>query len=193
MPVTLSIIVWPIIVFYAVWAITLLSVKKTVEKDTISEGSYWIFTVIGAMLVLVPAIVPEFVNLPVLGIPLIRSSLTLQSFGFLIEALGVCLAVWARITLGRNWSSSVTFKENHELITKGPYRLVRHPIYTGMTSMYLGVAIYLGMLAGFLGVLFISYSFWIKSRQEEKLMIRHFPKEYAAYKKTTKALIPFIY
>ena len=59
--------------------------------------------------------------------------------------------------------------------------------------MFLGVAIYLGVLAGFLGVLFLFLSFWIKSRQEERLMDKHFSKEYKKYKKTTKALIPFIY
>jgi protein-S-isoprenylcysteine O-methyltransferase Ste14 len=194
MALTLSTMVWPLIVFCAFWGITSLFVKKNVEKQKISEWFYyWIFSIIGAVLLFVPSTVPALANLPILGIALTRNSFTLEFLGFLIEVLGLCLAIWARITLGRNWSASVAFKKKHELITNGPYRLVRHPIYTGMIGMFLGFAIYTGVLAGFIGVLLIAYSFWIKLRQEERLMARHFPKEYAAYRKRTKTLVPFVY
>jgi protein-S-isoprenylcysteine O-methyltransferase Ste14 len=188
MPFIFTIIIWPFFAFLAVWVITGLSVKRTKERQTSLEKlSYSIFSIIAIILLFFIA------NIPPLNIPLIQSSLVLHSFGFLVEVLGLCIAIWARITLGRNWSASVTFKEKHELITKGPYRLVRHPIYTGMITMFLGAAIYLGVIAGFLALFFIFLSFSIKLRDEEVLMTKHFPKEYTKYKKTTKALIPFIY
>jgi protein-S-isoprenylcysteine O-methyltransferase Ste14 len=188
MPFIFSIIVWPFIVFLAFWVISATSVKKTAERQPSWKWfSYWIFSLIGIILLFFLATTPIF------DIPLIQHSLLLESFGFLIEILGLCIAIWARITLGSNWSASVTFKEKHELIIKGPYKFVRHPIYTGMLTMFLGAAIYLGVLAGFLGFVSFFIGFWIKSREEERMMAKHFPKEYAKYKKNTKALIPFVY
>ncbi|MGD0729051.1 MAG: isoprenylcysteine carboxylmethyltransferase family protein [Candidatus Micrarchaeaceae archaeon] len=183
-----STVIWPFIVFAVFWIITWPSSKRTAKNQSnIGWFTYWIFAVIGACLFLIP------INVPALNITLIQSSFASHALGFLIEILGLCVAIWARITLGRNWSSRVTLKEKHELITKGPYKLVRHPIYTGMLTMFLGAAIYLGMLAAFFGLLFFFLSFWIKLKQEEKLMLKHFTKEYVKYKKKTKALIPFIY
>ena len=63
--------------------------------------------------------------------------------------LGFCL--WARAVLGGNWSGTVTLKENHELIVRGPYRLVRHPIYTGLLAMIIATAIQQGHIAGMIG------------------------------------------
>ena len=188
MPVTVSVTTWPFVVFAAFWAITWLLTKKTVEKQKWSSVRvlYWIFGLTGVLLFFLS-------GLPIINMPLFKSSLASQSFGLLVEVLGLCFAIWARVTLGGNWSSAVTFKEKHELITRGPYGLVRHPIYTGVLAMFLGAAICLGALAGVLGVLFIFLSFLLKSRQEERLLTKHFQKEYANYKRTTKALIPFIY
>src|SRR6185436_17634885 len=101
-------------------------------------------------------------------------------------------AIWARTVLGGNWSSSVTFKENHELIERGPYRLVRHPIYTGILTMTLGTAIVAGRVAAWLGLVFFFVLLWLKSRKEEELLTKHFPEAYPAYKARTKALIPFL-
>ena len=104
--------------------------------------------------------------------------------------LGLCL--WARAVLGRNWSGTVTLKENHELIVRGPYRLVRHPIYTGILAMFIATAIQQGRVAGLLGLILIFLSLWLKSSQEEELMRQEFPHEYAAYRHRTKRIIPFL-
>jgi protein-S-isoprenylcysteine O-methyltransferase Ste14 len=112
--------------------------------------------------------------------------------GAAICALGLAIAIWARWTLAGNWSSNVTFKQGHELIVRGPYRFVRHPIYTGLLLMGLGTAVGQTRAGGLVGVLFWFAGFWIKLRQEEELMTRHFPSEYPAYKSRVKALIPFV-
>jgi len=194
MPLQISLMVWPLVVFFAFWAVTWPFAKRTKERQRLSEWfPYWILFVVAAVLILVPASVPAFGNIPLLGVQLAEGSFAPQAFGLALEVLGLCVAIWARVTLGGNWSSAVAFKENHKLVTSGPYRFVRHPIYTGMMAMFLGVAVYLGAIVSFLGILFLFASFWIKSRQEERLMEKHFPKEYGKYKKTTKALIPFVY
>jgi protein-S-isoprenylcysteine O-methyltransferase Ste14 len=101
-------------------------------------------------------------------------------------------AIWARLILGRNWSGVITLKERHELIERGPYRVVRHPIYTGILAMIAGTAIALGYFGGFVGSLLVFVSFWVKLKREEDLMLKHFPAEYAAYQRRVKRIIPFL-
>jgi len=106
--------------------------------------------------------------------------------------LGLLVAVWSRRTLAGNWSRGVTFKQGHELITTGPYRFARHPIYTGILLMFFGLAMQNGRLHSWLGFLILCIGIWIKLQQEESLMLRHFPDEYPAYQKRVKALVPFL-
>ena len=100
--------------------------------------------------------------------------------------------LWARATLGRNWSGTVTLKENHEPIVRGPYRLVRHPIYTGLLAMLMATAIQQAHIAGMIGLILVFVSFWIKLSDEEELMRKQFPNQYAAYQQRVKRIIPFV-
>ena len=112
--------------------------------------------------------------------------------GVVLCIAGLAFCIWARFTLGRNWSGVVTFKGGHELITRGPYAVVRHPIYTGLLVMILGTVIVLGHVAGIIALPFVFVSLWIKLRYEEELMLQKFHDEYAAYQRRVKRLIPFI-
>ncbi|HXQ79928.1 MAG TPA: isoprenylcysteine carboxylmethyltransferase family protein [Opitutaceae bacterium] len=115
-----------------------------------------------------------------------------EAAGIMTCAAGLALAIWARHTLGRNWSGTPTIKEGHELVENGPYRLVRHPIYTGILVAVAGTGIgsgqvkHLFILGAALALL------WAKLRIEEGLMLRQFPHAYPGYMKRTKALIPFV-
>jgi protein-S-isoprenylcysteine O-methyltransferase Ste14 len=118
-----------------------------------------------------------------------------ESAPFLAPALaitvgGLALALWARVTLGRNWSGIVTFKENHELIRHGPYGHVRHPIYSALLMMVVGSVLAIGTLGALVGIPPIGLGVWLKARQEEALMTQHFPSEYASYRSQVSALIP---
>jgi len=110
--------------------------------------------------------------------------------GFAITSLGCAFAVWARLTLGGNWSGQVTVKANHELVTKGPYALARHPIYTGLVLASIGTTIAEGEMRCVLGIILIVLAFMIKMSQEEKLMTQTFPEEYPRYRQRVKALFP---
>jgi protein-S-isoprenylcysteine O-methyltransferase Ste14 len=112
--------------------------------------------------------------------------------GFVICLLGLLGTIWARKTLAGNWSSDVTFKQDHQLIVQGPYRFVRHPIYTTLLLMCLGTAIAKNQMEGYAGLLLFLAAFWIKLKQEEEILTRHFPVDYPAYKRRVKALIPFV-
>lgn len=108
-------------------------------------------------------------------------------------AMGFAFCWWARLHLGRLWSASVTRKEGHRVIDTGPYRLVRHPIYTGIILASLGLAGIGATTLGIAGFLLSSAGFWIKARLEERFLSAELGAEaYAAYKARTPMLIPFL-
>lgn len=104
--------------------------------------------------------------------------------------LGLAFAVWARVALGRNWGMPMTLHASPELVTSGPYRFVRHPIYTGMAAMAVGTALVFP-LAALWAVTMIVYVV-LSARREERDMERQFPDAYPAYKQRTKMLVPFL-
>jgi len=112
--------------------------------------------------------------------------------GLIIAALGCGFAVWARLLLGGNWSATVTVKQDHQLIRRGPYRIVRHPIYFGLLLGLLGAAIALDELRGYIGVTLALISWRMKLQVEESFMMQEFGADYAAYRREVKALIPFV-
>jgi len=121
-----------------------------------------------------------------------HTTLALGVVGDCIVLAGAAFTVWARITLGRNWSAEVTFKQDHELIESGPYALARHPIYTGLIVMALGTAVNNGRAIGIALLFSLCAALWWKARQEERVMSRHFPGAYADYKMRVRAIIPFV-
>ncbi|MBV8402874.1 MAG: isoprenylcysteine carboxylmethyltransferase family protein [Gammaproteobacteria bacterium] len=111
--------------------------------------------------------------------------------GGVLTAAGLAFAVWARVHLGRNWSGTVTIKQDHELIRSGPYGYVRHPIYTGLLTALLGTTIAAGTVQGVVGLVIIACALVRKSRIEEGFMRESFPAEYPRYSAEVPALIPF--
>lgn len=118
--------------------------------------------------------------------------ITLTSFwtGAALTVAGLLFAIWARVTIGTNWSRSVTIKREHELITSGPYRFVRHPIYTGILTGFLGTAIATTQYRGVIAFLLVFLSLWYKLRLEERWMRAQFGPTYNDYARRTYALIP---
>jgi protein-S-isoprenylcysteine O-methyltransferase Ste14 len=112
--------------------------------------------------------------------------------GAILTVAGLLFSVWARLVLGKNWSGTVTIKQDHELIQRGPYQIVRHPIYTGMLIAFLGTAFIYGAARCFIGVLVVGLSFWLKMQTEEKFMLQQFGAQYAGYRQHVRALIPFV-
>jgi protein-S-isoprenylcysteine O-methyltransferase Ste14 len=114
----------------------------------------------------------------------------LELAGLVVTIAGCAFAVWARLTLGGNWSGQATVKAGHELVTTGPYALARHPIYTGLVTGAVGTAIAVGEVRSILGLVLIVLAFTIKMSQEENLMMQTFPEAYPRYRERVKALIP---
>jgi protein-S-isoprenylcysteine O-methyltransferase Ste14 len=114
----------------------------------------------------------------------------LEPAGLAVTIAGCVFAIWARLTLGGNWSGQATVKAGHELVTTGPYALARHPIYTGLVTAAVGTAMAVGEVRSILGLLLIMLALSIKMSQEEKLMMQTFPEAYPHYRQRVKALIP---
>jgi protein-S-isoprenylcysteine O-methyltransferase Ste14 len=115
----------------------------------------------------------------------------LQGIGLALFVLGLALAVWARLYLGRNWGMPMTEKEDPELVTSGPYHTIRHPIYSGIILAMVGTAIAVSIL-WLIAVALLGGYFVYSAVMEERRMATVFPAAYPAYKASTKMLVPYI-
>jgi protein-S-isoprenylcysteine O-methyltransferase Ste14 len=122
----------------------------------------------------------------------VTSNPWLQGIGFAIFLLGLALAVWARIYLGRNWGMPMSKKADPELVTTGPYRVIRHPIYSGIMLAMIGTAIAVSWY-WLIAVVMVGAYFIYSAVMEERHMADVFPDTYPCYKQSTKMLIPFIF
>jgi protein-S-isoprenylcysteine O-methyltransferase Ste14 len=115
----------------------------------------------------------------------------LGAIGAVVFASGIALAVWARVHLGRNWGMPMTQKAEPELVTSGPYRFVRHPIYSGLLTALLGTALATNLIGLIIVVLLGGY-FYYSASVEERNLVATFPTAYPAYRSSTKMLVPFV-
>jgi protein-S-isoprenylcysteine O-methyltransferase Ste14 len=172
-----------------VWIVGLAYTKRTLRSQ--SASARWFHIALGAL------------GFSLLSHRWIRSGWLATRFvpddgriamgGLILTMAGCAFAIWARVTLGGNWSGRATVKADHQLITNGPYALTRHPIYTGLLVAIAGTALAIGAWRGVLAVLVILLALLMKMSQEEKLMIQTFPMAYPAYRQRVKALIPGIF
>jgi len=119
-----------------------------------------------------------------------RLTAEVAAVGSALCVVGVAFAIWARVTLGRNWGMPMTRHDAPELVTSGPYAYVRHPIYTGVLAMLIGTAL-VYPLAAVPSLIVLPY-FLFSARREEHDMHQQFPDAYPAYKKRSKMLVPFV-
>ena len=166
----------------AFWIYWLAS--ATTSKESVSGG--WRTRLTGV------SVVAVFVIAGVLrGGLLAVHSVILAAIGAVLFACGIALAVWARLNLGRNWGMPMTQRAEPELVTSGPYRFVRHPIYSGLLTAMLGTAL-VNNLFGLIVVAVLVAYFYYSGTVEERNLTATFPKAYPEYKSRTKMLIPFL-
>lgn len=178
------------VLFLAYWWISAIGVKKNIRRRSWRwETGIRVLAIAGIIaLTRLPATRAIFQG----GPPPAEINSVEGIVGLLVCMAGFALAVWARRHLGRNWGMPMSLKEGHELVTTGPYRYVRHPIYTGMLLAILGSGLVNGPIwvVVFAGMaIYCVYS----ARTEENLMLQQFPEQYAGYKRRTKAIFPYIF
>lgn len=181
-------ILW--LIFWIVWLAAAFTSKRSVQRQT--YGSRVLQS--GLMVVSIIFIFDfwNFFNRGWLAARLVPRTPFWALFGAALTVSGILLCFWARAILGRNWSGTVTLKKDHELIQRGPYTVVRHPIYTGLLTGMLGTAIVYGHVHSFVGVLIMLFALWLKSQIEERFMIQQFGDQYSRYRERVRALVPFV-
>jgi protein-S-isoprenylcysteine O-methyltransferase Ste14 len=170
------------------WWVSARNVKPTQwQEPLLAQALHRVPLIVAAILLGAPGWLPR-----VLRTRFLPPGMTFQVVGAVLLALGLGVSVWARRHLGRNWSADVVVKQDHALIRTGPYRRLRHPIYSGILLAFLGTAVTIGEWRGLLAVAFAFLSFVPKSWAEEQRMQEIFP-EYAQYRRESTAIIPFVY
>ena len=172
----------------AYWWAASANVKPTARRESIPSRLSHIAPLGLAVVLLAFPTLP----VPVLAERILPQGIWTFGVGALLTLGGLLFAAWARTYLGRNWSGIVTVKEGHELVTGGPYAVVRHPIYTGLWLAVIGSALARAEWRGVLAVALVLWAFWRKLRIEERWMLGQFGGAYEDYAKRTAALIPFL-
>jgi protein-S-isoprenylcysteine O-methyltransferase Ste14 len=109
-----------------------------------------------------------------------------------LTLLGLLFTGWARLHLGRLWSSNVSRKADHHIVDTGPYGMVRHPIYTGIILATIATAALRGTVAAWLGMGLMTLGWYVKARLEEGFLREQLgAEEYASYARRVPMLIPF--
>jgi protein-S-isoprenylcysteine O-methyltransferase Ste14 len=180
-------VVWIAFVLY--WRIKARDTKAT---QRLEPAATQILRALTFLIVIVVLSTPR-IPLPWLYRQLWPSGIWSFWIGAAVTVIGLLFAVWARRHLGSNWSQAVTVKQDHELITTGPYAVVRHPIYTGILTGFLGTTIALSQVRGVIGFVLIFLVLWAKLRKEEEWMRSQFGETYATYAHQTAALLPYLF
>jgi protein-S-isoprenylcysteine O-methyltransferase Ste14 len=171
------------IIFLVYWMVSAQGVKRDAYKESVR----WRYVGIAIVLIVIFGS-----GVPFFHFPVVPQGIVMSVIAAIFCVIGLSIAIWARMYLGGNWSSHPALKEDHELVTSGPYRFVRHPIYAGVILAAIGSMLVSGV-AWVVALLFFCAMFISRVKVEERLMTQQFPNQYPAYKEKTKAIVPFLW
>lgn len=172
--------------WFAIWILWAIRGKRTQQREGVSSRlSYTVLNVAAFWLMFAGDVKQQWLRTRLYAL-----NPWVEALGIAITLAGLAFAIWARAYLGGNWSSAVTVKVGHQLVRSGPYRWVRHPIYSGMILAMLGTALVRHQVRGLIAVVLLYAGFKIKSKIEEQTMAATFGAEYAEYASTTGAIVP---
>jgi len=175
-------------VFAVYWLITAAGTKKVAVNET---GGFRVFR-LALIAVLFVLLGTDWVRGGVLGARFVPRRHSIAWAGVAVTGAGVALAIWARARLGRNWSDKVVLKVGHELIRSGPYRWLRHPIYTGILVAMAGTALVIGEWRGVLALVLMTVNYYVKATREERILAASFGEAFTEHKKNTGFFLPGI-
>jgi protein-S-isoprenylcysteine O-methyltransferase Ste14 len=174
------------VLFNLYWGLAARNSAETkVSESGVSRGLHLFLLNAGVLLLVLPVpgltqrFLPDWRGLAIAG-------LAVQVAFFL-------LAIWSRRHLGANWAGEVRIATGHELVQSGPYRLIRHPIYTALLGMYVGMALVSGEMHALLAVVLITLAYWRKLRLEETALAGAFGASFAAYQEHSWKLVPYVF
>lgn len=183
-PMSLAWVVW-LLVWMAAWVWS----KRARRRETFATGVWHSL----AFMVAVVLIMGHPPRPAWLDDPVVPHLDAFQAIGLVMTVAGLAFSLWARFYLGSNWSAAVHVKADHQLVRSGPYRFVRHPIYTGILVAFVGTALAQDRWRSLLAVVVMLAGLLYKLRLEERWMTETFGDAYRDYRRHTKALVPFVY
>jgi protein-S-isoprenylcysteine O-methyltransferase Ste14 len=180
--VSLSALLW--IAFIVYWSMAARTAAPAKSAESPRSRRIHVYLLNGALLLLL------FLPRPGLRGRYLPLSPLIVAAGLIVQGAFFVLAAWARRYLGRNWSGAITEAVGHELVRAGPYRVIRHPIYSAMIGMFIGTALVSGEWHALLGVIIIVLPYWRKVRLEERHLRQVFGAAYETYQRESWALLP---
>jgi protein-S-isoprenylcysteine O-methyltransferase Ste14 len=176
----------PWIVFVAYWAVGALKTHRTVSQESfVSRFGILLLEVVGFVLVF-----SEVADFGFLGRRIFEQTDTVATIGVVLTWIGIAIALWARWHLGQYWSARITLKEDHKLISSGPYTCFRHPIYSGLILGAIGGVLAIDRLHCVVGIVLIVLGYWIKAKKEESMLTAQFGEAFKERCRNTGFLLP---
>ena len=172
-----------ICLFSVFWSIASKNSAPAQSSESRFSRVFHLTVLNGGMLLLI-------FSVPGLTRRFLPSSPLLTVAGLAIEIAGILCAFWARHHLGRNWSGEVRIATGHQLVRSGPYRYIRHPIYTGFLAMYAGVMLVSGEMHALVAFAIIVLAYWRKLLLEEKFLSQNFGPAWDDYRRDSWGLVP---
>lgn len=184
LPLYASLAVW--VAFSLYWEIEAKSAAPIERRESSTSRAVHVTLVsIGQLMV--------FLGIPGLRARFVPASMPLAWTALAIQLLFLALGVLSRRILGRNWSGAVAATEGQELVRAGPYRRLRHPIYTALLGMYACTALIAGEIHALVGLVLLLAAYWRKVRLEEQHLASHFGPSYREYRDATWGTIPGLF
>jgi protein-S-isoprenylcysteine O-methyltransferase Ste14 len=182
--ILVSAVIWLVLQIYWTNAEVKRRASKTAESAE-SRRTHGLLTQAGLLLLFIPV--------PGLTGQFVPDTLTTAAIGLGIQVGFVLFYFCGRFYLGRMWSGAIKIVDDHRLIQSGPYRFLRHPMYTGMLGMCVGTAVVSGQYHALLGVALFVLAYARKIRIEERILCNEFGDAYATYRRRTSALVPWLF
>jgi protein-S-isoprenylcysteine O-methyltransferase Ste14 len=176
----------PWVIFLIYWIIGAFKTRATRRKESpISRLSIVLVEIAGYLLIFNDAL-----SIGLLGRRVLPRTALLATVGVVMTWWGIALAIWARYHLGEYWSARITIKEDHQLIRTGPYRRLRHPIYSGLIMAAVGSALLFDLWRCVVGLCLVVAGYAIKARKEEAMLGEQFGEAFREHRKHTGFLFP---
>ena len=177
---------WLWLIFALYWFIASRTTAKTKARESFltSLPRNAVLALAGALLGV------RSLSVGILGRRFVPALPSVWLAGVLLTIVGIALAFWARYHLGKYWSGQITLKEGHTLVCTGPYKHLRHPIYSGILLAIVGTALTVGLYRALLAVIFATVAFWWKARQEDAWLSAAFGEQFEQQRRRTGRLLP---